>query len=258
MVYPAFLKQCGAALKETVNDDDKIKDSLKKRYLAQYDQFGSSCKRQHAPEVVEFANALVERGCTLDLPKVKQHNAHDSRLAPIKPSKIETGATTPWASAKAAIDGDCTTLHSMLARLHEAKEQCCMSDGDCPDGFPEVCHPGCAIAFHGMFKKCGVIMSTFLPAKILSTYAHFDGLCTSENSVDLEGFLKAISHATCCGTGHSSCAKSCKDKHQQSPKCGSGMYTICGTNGQKDYDVCESKSTPLLCFAPLIMVLSHS
>ena len=197
MVYPAFLKQCGAQLKKSVNADKKLKAQTKKEYIAQYDKFSAKCKRQHAPGVVEFASTLVEQGCKIDLPKVKQHNGHDFRPATIKPSKVQTGASTPWGSAQAAIDGDCTTLHSMMIRLHEAREQCCMSDDDCQNGFPSVCHPGCAIAFHGMFKKCGVILNTFVPAKILATYARFDGLCTSENYVDIEGFLDAIAHAEC-------------------------------------------------------------
>ena len=56
----------------------------------------------------------------------------------------------------------------------------------------------------------------------------FDATCLA--SADVEFFLSAIQHTTCCIT-------SCKQQLEQAPDSTSGVYTMCGRDGADDYDV---------------------
>ena len=127
----------------------------------------------------------------------------------------------------------------MMTHIHRAQKACCPKGVDCSKGFPDTCQPSCAVNFHDMFHTCGAMLGGALDAKVLHSYQVFDGKCTAQSNVDVKGFMKAIGDATCCGPSHGGCVKSCKDKHQKSPKCKSGIYTICGKDGDEktDYNV---------------------
>jgi hypothetical protein len=88
-------------------------------------------------------------------------------------------------------------------RLNEVNEVCCAADGADPDatcprgGPPRACSPLCAVTFHSLTVDCGDKLLSLAGERQAAGFTAFDGLCTSERSVDPMVFLDAIATATC-------------------------------------------------------------
>ena len=112
----------------------------------------------------------------------------------------------------------------------EMSAACCDGNADvtCRDGSPpRDCGSVCAVFYHSFFNDCGVLLQTVMAAQI-DEFTAFDATCLA--SADVEFFLSAIQHTTCCIT-------SCKQQLERVPDSASGVYTMCGRDGADDYDV---------------------
>jgi hypothetical protein len=115
-------------------------------------------------------------------------------------------------------------------RVIEMSAACCDGNADvtCRDGSPpRDCGSVCAVFFHSFFNDCGVLLQTVMAAQI-DEFTAFDATCLA--SADVEFFLSAIQHTTCCIT-------SCKQQLERVSDSASGVYTMCGRDGADDYDV---------------------
>ena len=158
------------------------------RAMAQYKGFADSCLKQHPSDIVEFAHALVLRGCKLELPKAKKD---DTKTPKVTDSKMSTGVV-PWLPKATTV---CRSMDELFTHIQQVQMICCGNDQACATGFPKSCSPSCAVAFHGMYQGCGLLLSAVIPKRQLASYNHFDAICLSK--VDIKSFLKAISHAEC-------------------------------------------------------------
>ena len=157
------------------------------RAMAQYKAFADSCLKQHPADIVEYAHDLVQQGCKIELPKAKD----DQKAPKVTDSKLSTGVA-PWLPKATAV---CRSMDDLFTRIQQVQMLCCGADKDCATGFPKSCSTSCAVAFHGMYTGCGLLLGAVIPPRQLEAYNHFDAICLSK--VDIKSFLSAISEAEC-------------------------------------------------------------
>eukprot|EP01047_Picozoa_sp_COSAG01_P025613 COSAG01_NODE_1624_length_9704_cov_186.948777_9_plen_507_part_00 len=184
LIFPSFQKECSSFIKAAVPKGA----GQPAKTMLEYKAFAHSCANQHPADVLNYAHALMDKGCKLQLPKAKGHVVLDEHVH----TKLETGKIWHHASEK------CSTFREMLDRIHSAHQACCPKGVDCSHGFPHMCSAECAVIFHGMYSACGLLLNGMLPAHVQLMYGAFDAQCTSEKGMDVAAFQDAISKAKCC------------------------------------------------------------
>ena len=146
LLFPAFLEDCGHSTDGLILEAD----------LPEYEEFLQTCLAQDPADVLEYANDLIEEGCTIDVPTMTTADPPAHLPASNQLFEVDT-----WMRG---IQGStCLTVPALEQRLSEVQRICCV-DGACEAGhrrlqdgmadtaLPDVCTPECALLFHGTFS----------------------------------------------------------------------------------------------------------
>lgn len=126
LVFPIFVLEC--------------RDHAESQGIAvgPLDTMSSTCESLDGGALVEYAQDLINQGCTLDLPDGGQHR------------RMEKGnehrhlqIASQWLDSP---DPRCS-WDDLNDRAHEVDEICC-TNGICTQGIPNQCNAMCAIIFH--------------------------------------------------------------------------------------------------------------
>jgi hypothetical protein len=174
IVFPEFLETCRDHVAEHEATDPSI-------VVAEFEAFEQQCLTSDGLALVEYALALVDRGCILDLSGVA--GGGHRRLQQFLTQRLSSGAEhCEW---------------DEIDDLAQDVTSICCTSGACPAGslVPTSCSPGCAVALHQFSVSCG--------ATLLAIDQDYDQIMAFEQScldaADPLFFLNAIKNAQCDG-----------------------------------------------------------
>eukprot|EP01048_Picozoa_sp_COSAG05_P006214 COSAG05_NODE_393_length_10383_cov_34.037923_4_plen_2027_part_00 len=234
LLYPSFMEDCAGILEDTMESE----------VVSGLQDFSDTCNEQDPSSVLEYANALVREGCTLDLPQASGDPPPDT-LPPSTPL-LETN--TVWLSN--TLDDSCNSIQGLTSRAQEAQRLCCRGNTCAAGELPETCTPECAIAFRGMLADCGFMLNFALPEELVEPYGQFDQLCQAESTLDVGEFLEAIHGAQCCTPDMCACPD--EDSCNAAREADDNLESVCHwTDGSVCEDVACSASNCAGCSGSL-------
>ena len=177
IVFPQFLDSCRTHVAASGPN------------VAEFEAFKDQCLEVDGLALVEYAIDLQKRGCTINL-----------RGAVGTGDGAGTGGhrraqdlfMSQWLGVgQAGCSWD--ELDDILANVNTV----CCGAGECANGQPTTCSPGCAVAMHTFMMTCGATVETIVgtDGTRLQTIQDFEAGCL--NAADPAFFLHAIENANC-------------------------------------------------------------
>eukprot|EP01043_Picozoa_sp_COSAG02_P022592 COSAG02_NODE_1179_length_14040_cov_8.036439_1_plen_1312_part_00 len=172
LVFPIFVLEC--------------RDHAESQGIAvgPLDTMSTTCESLDAGALVEYAQDLMNQGCSLDFSGQHRRMEKDDEHRQLQ-------IASQWLDSR---DPQCT-WDDLNDRANEVDDICC-TNGMCVSGIPDQCNAMCAIIFHQFTTDCGLVITSILGQDgRVDQLLGFDRTCT--DSLDTDALMRAIAGANC-------------------------------------------------------------